>query len=239
MKKMKNIIKNINQIEFIKERVGIIDSKIEDNYSFNILQPLISNKPFLAFNSGAIRPLGLAHLLNEITINKREFVLEFGLGISTIVMARLAKENKINVKIYSVEHDPNWVEIINKQLIYEGLDTYVKIITAELSLNNKGVDWYNELKINEIIKDIKFDLIIIDGPPAYSKSLELSRLPVNDYLDGKLNHTFCILIDDTNRIGEKKLVIDLKAKLTGSQTVTIGDSMTAIYKGNFFNSNPF
>ena len=238
-KKIRNILQNIYQIKFINDKVIKIDSKIEDIYSFNILQPLISNNPFLAFNSGAMRPLGLAFMLNEIAINKRDFILEFGLGISTIMMARLAKENKLNLKIYSVEHDPNWVDIINKQLIYEGIESYVTIITAELSHNKSNIDWYNEIKINEIIKNIKFDLIIIDGPPAYSESLQLSRFPVNEYLEGKLNHTFCILIDDTNRVGEKKLANVLKTKFSVLQEISVGDSMTAIYKGNFFNSNPF
>lgn len=237
--RIKNFLNNIPRLKIIDNRVKTADSKINDIYSLEIIQSLISQGSYLPLNSGALRPLGIAFILNEIIINKRTSILEFGSGFSTIMTARLAKRNNLDLKIFSVEHDPKWGDLIIKILIKERLDKYVTIITAELKADNDNSIWYDKMKIDSIIQNQKFDFVIVDGPPAYSKDLLYARMPVQNFIIEKMNESFCILIDDSNRNGEKKLINELTEKFSETKLISVGDTITALYKGNYFYSSPF
>ena len=56
----------------------------------------------------SLRPFVLVSLLNEIIINKRNTIIEFGAGISTIMPGRLSKMNNLSTVIVSVKENFNW-----------------------------------------------------------------------------------------------------------------------------------
>lgn len=215
--------------------------KADDIYSLNIIQSLLTNSPYLPLNGGALRPYGLAYILNEIIINQRKNILEFGSGLSTILMARLIKKNNLSTRIISFEHNANWASILNGYLENENLESYVKVINANL----KDIDtvlgivkWYDSELFFKSINTIKFDLIIIDGPPANSMDIQYSRLPAFLNLDKNLAENYCIILDDMHREGEKKVAevyIDLNPNL---QLQILSESLGVFRNGNLFNPIP-
>ena len=89
-------------------------------------------------------------------------ILELGSGWSSYHLASKGH------KVYAVEHDPVW------QNKFDNVN-YICAPIVELPTNipsyNKRFKkynlWYDGNVIKEAIKDIKFDLYVIDGPPGY------------------------------------------------------------------------
>ena len=105
-------------------------------------------------------------------------ILEFGSGDGSVELV------DAGYRVFSVEHDKKWVDK------YES----VNYIYAPLVLG-----WYD-------LKEVPgHDLIIVDGPPAYSRDKMFARIAFFDTYD--LYNSECpIIVDDVNRPGEKKLV---------------------------------
>jgi len=177
----------------------------EDIYALQQLQPISSD--YTIWSSSSIRPSAMVQILNEIIVNNRNKVIEFGCGITTIYIAKILKQ--YGGHLYSVEDNAEWIEIVRTMLKNNDLLDFVTFIYAPLSpskysLNNN--DWYNEDTIKSFLENIIIDMIIIDGPPAYLKEIELSRYPAIPFLFNQLSDDFCIILDDINRDGEKTIL---------------------------------
>lgn len=113
-------------------------------------------------------------------------ILEFGSGKGT---ERLAE----NYTLFSIEHDPEWMNKFNSNYIYAPIKLY------EQDSQRKGIGWYEIEIIKENLPEDDFSLIIIDGPPA-----SIGR-------EGIMNHLWIleksdyILIDDLQREKEFEL----------------------------------
>ncbi|MFB9077346.1 class I SAM-dependent methyltransferase [Flavobacterium procerum] len=207
LSKLKYFIKNSNKKNL---ELNNHSKKSDDVYSMAILQPLLEDLPYLPFNGGALRPVCITYILNEIIINQRKMILEFGSGLSTLLMARLIKRNNINAKIYSVEHNQSWAAIIEDYLKKENLLEFVTIIRADLkeigTSSFGNLNWYDLNAISSVINNEKFDLIIVDGPPANTEKIKFSRFPAFESLSNNFANDFCLLLDDANREGEKEII---------------------------------
>lgn len=215
--------------------------KSDDIYSMAILQPLLLGYPYLPFNGGALRPVCIAYILNEMIINQREHILEFGSGLSTIMMARLIKKNKFNTKIVTVEHNEEWAKILKKYLEDEDLLQFVNIVRVDLkeiitSLGN--VCWYDYSKVSNAIKRMKFDLIIIDGPPANNPKIKYSRLPALEKFKDNFNSDFCLILDDVNRKGEQEIVEFYRENNNNVSYSVISETLGVFRTINKFNPIP-
>lgn len=189
--------------------------KSDDVYALSILQPLLQDFPYLPFNSTAVRPVVLSYLVNEIVINNRKSIIEFGAGISTIVMARLLKKNNITAKIVSIEHDPEWVAKLRDLLLQEKLNDFVELIEAplkEIETELGIINWYDRDILNSKFNALRFDLLVVDGPPGHSSRNKFSRYPAFTEMEKYLNDDCCIILDDVNREGEYKISEILKDK---------------------------
>ena len=235
-----NITRSLNGLPVLKSDLELKSLKLDDIYCLNILQPLLVNHQYLPLNGGALRPICMAYILNEIIINKRESILEFGAGISTILMARLIKTNNLKVKISSIEHNKKWIQQLQHILSNEGLQEYVNFIHSDLKDNSEIEDciWYDEKILNEEFEGQVFDFVIVDGPPADIPKIRYSRYPVKDFIQNRLSENFCILIDDSNRIGETKLATDLKKEFPKNKSYYISKTLFVTYSELFFNPIP-
>lgn len=215
--------------------------KADDIYSMSILQPLLTDLPYLPFNGGALRPICIAYILNEIIINQRKMILEFGSGLSTIMMARLIKKNNLDVKIFSVEHNQEWASIIERYLEKENLRQYVNIIRTdlkEIKTNLGNVNWYEYNTIINNINHNKFDLIIVDGPPANAENIKYSRYPALINMTDNFEEDFCLILDDANRKGEQQIIksfLDMNQDLSFS---LISNTIAVFRTSNNFNPIP-
>lgn len=185
------------------------DRKTEDLYGLNLLQNLIQGHPQLPFTGAAMRPYCLIHVINDILVNKREKIIEFGCGVSTVLLARLIKLNDLKATIISIEHIEGWGMEINRKLAQEGLQDIAKVIHVPLGKCELAVEdneWYLTDILEKELKDLHFDMVIVDGPPAWQASKGMSRYPAFPFIASSLSERFSIYLDDANRPGERAVL---------------------------------
>jgi len=230
----------LNKLSVLQNNLEQLNLKVEDNYSFHLLQSLLVDHKYLPLNGGSLRPMGIAYILNEIVINKRKKILEFGAGITTILLARLIKKNNLKIQFYSIEHNQEWILYLKKLLNDEGLSDLVIFIHSDLIEypNMKNSLWYDENLLNKQFDHMNFDFVIIDGPPANIPEIQFSRCPVINFLKNKLEKNFCIFLDDVDRVGERKLANDIISLYPNNQSSYISKTFFVTYSEVVFNPIP-
>lgn len=178
-----------------------------DTLALQKLSVIFSN--YIPWTPSAIRPGAIVKILNDILIHKRRNIIEFGGGISTLYIAYMLK--KTGGHLYTVEHDESWITVVNDMLIKENIDDVVTFVHAPMtkstySLNN--LDWHNENSLEILPDKDKFDLVLVDGPLAYTKKLMFSRYPAIPFLMAKniIAENSTIILDDINRTGEQTII---------------------------------
>ena len=138
----------------------------------------------------------LYRVLNDVKPNN---VLEFGLGQSSKMIHQYGDYFK--KKVLTCEHDEEWIRFFEEGK--EG-DYYVNIKQLELeNIIVNGIETLTYKNLMQEFGDEKYDLIIVDGPYGsdhYSRPqiIELAKLCLCD--------TFCIIMDDTERVGERETI---------------------------------
>jgi hypothetical protein len=181
---------------------------MDDIFCLGLLQPLMRGPGFLPFSDTSLRPFCMVHILNDIVANDRKNILEFGSGLSTILIGRMIKRSALNARLISVEHNKIWVIVLNEIIQQEGIDV-VEIIYAPLKKSNIAAAenyWYDTNVLNSKTAYKKFDMVIIDGPAASQKGSERARYPAVPYIFSKLNKEFSIYLDDANQVGEQSVL---------------------------------
>lgn len=113
-----------------------------DTASLLKLQVLLTQ--YLPWSTSAMKPSAIVKLINEVVINERKSVIEFGSGVSTVYIAAILKQKKEGV-LYSVEHDKNWIEVVRKIIDSEGLSEFVEFVYAPLQRSKYSINelnWY-------------------------------------------------------------------------------------------------
>ncbi|WP_417214475.1 class I SAM-dependent methyltransferase [Bizionia sp.] len=203
--KIKSLINR--KINYIVNRQA---KSAQTNFSYNQLSNIFKEDVFIPMTSWSMSPNLILHVLNDIIINNRKCIVEFGAGASTIYIAKLLKMRGENTVFYSVESDDSWSEIIKRQLESLGLSEFVKIILApkqkvlkQFAFKDQKI-WYDckLLKIGfENINNI--DLVLVDGPSG--DFTPYSRYSAVPFLKEKLTLNYSIFLDDTNRTQEKEI----------------------------------
>lgn len=232
---LKGIITKVKAFNNLINNAEYVNNLQIDTYCDNLLYNLQGNT-YLPRTAMSLRPYALSYLLNEITINNRTNIIEFGSGISTIFMARLAFQNKIELKILSVDDDDNWINKLNEILSKENLTKYVQFVYAPLKLNDNNYEWYNENIIDKSYNNQKFDLVLIDGPKAYPKGKSHIRYGALPYIYQKLKNEFIVFLDDANREGEDQIIKKWQTEF--DLQFNIEKNLAIAVKGNYFFSNP-
>ena len=196
------------------KKVNSIKNTLEDNFALQILMKMFDKSSFLSITSWSISPKEVLHICNDIMINNRKNVIEFGSGFSTICIAQLIKKENLEINFISVESSQDWIDKISKKLLELELSQYVKFVYApitnvspSLKMRNQNL-WYDENFLNENLPNIKFDCVIVDGPP--SKNSPFIRFSALPYLVNKLNKNYAIFLDDYRREIEKEILKEWK-----------------------------
>ena len=75
-------------------------------------------------------------MLNDIVTNDRKSIVEFGSGMSTIMIGRLIKNNGLDSRLVTVEHDKGWVDvlagILRKESIHDVIDNRHFLVESEV-----------------------------------------------------------------------------------------------------------
>jgi tRNA A58 N-methylase Trm61 len=178
--------------------------KIDDIYA---LQKLCSlSDVYLPWSESSLRPSAISTILNEVIVNNRKEIVEFGSGISTFFIAKILRE--YGGTLCSFEHDKNWLKIITDLLERHDLIQYASLNYAPLAKSRFGLKncpWYDENVVDAKINN-GIDMVIVDGPPAYLPELSLSRYPAVPFCKSRLSQNYCIVLDDIDRYGEKQIL---------------------------------
>ena len=177
-----------------------------DAHAWHLLRPLLDAGGFLPWSEGSMSPAGLAAVATEISLAERRVIVELGSGVSTIVLARLARQ--LGGRIVAVEHHPGWAGWVRRQLKRDGLRDVATVVEAPLAphpLSLDGAPWYASGDLDSI-PDSGIELLLVDGPPGYGGGMARSRYPALPALSGRLAPGALVVLDDAERPGESEIL---------------------------------
>ena len=168
-----------------------------------------------------------------------EHVLEFGSGLSTLILAHEAEKGNVK-KIWSIDHQKNFPGHPGEILEKTGQKSFVNLCSFPIRLKyfaGKLFQFYSIPK--RLLKEIgKLDMVLIDGPPYYFHGREAALYMIFNLLGNES----LVLLDDVVRQNREMKYIDNWHRYFGSAIDSI------IYQDQFkkglafiwrtFNNNP-
>lgn len=139
-------------------------------------------------------------LINKI-LPKGGTILELGSGWTS---GELSKD----YTVYSIEHNPKWMNKYDTNYIYAPIKNH----------------WYDVEIVKNSIKDIKYDIILVDGPPG---PIGRNGFLINIDL---FNTDIPIILDDTHRRAEYLITVNLANKLNRKFFIYEGSSKNNVGK---------
>lgn len=186
------------------------------------------------FTDSSLHPFSLAVILNDIGINQRRTILELGSGISTLVIAKYFDMYAPEGKIYSVEEDKGWLDVLHTLLEKENLTSRVELIHAPVKTeNNKR--WYDKDFISRFAANgVNLDTLLVDGPQAWRRGSRTVRKNVPKEIFKLLNENSSVFLDDIDRYGEKLAMIEW-SRLHGLRFSVLPSNTAFATKGKKYN----
>lgn len=169
--------------------------------------------PHLPWPGSALSPSALLGLLNDVQINNRKRIVEFGAGISTVYLAKILDET--DGHLISIESDAAWAAVVNGWLDRCSLRGNVEIVVAPLGPCDyavEGTSWYDFRIVDEAISGGSIDCVLVDGPPAYAPGQDLARYPAIHAVEKYLAEDSVIFLDDIRRKGEQEVLVRWEAR---------------------------
>lgn len=199
-----DIDKKVQQYNFL---IGQLSSEIKVTASEtqNAIYLNQLNLRFPLFLGGwSIDPFLGRYLVQHITNEKPNTILELGSGASTLIIAKTLQlintENRIHI---AVDHEEKYLNISRECARINELEDQVNWLHCPLANYKEfGKLWYSELV--EHLQDKKIDLLIVDGPPGPLQPH--SRYPALPIIYPFLNEHCTIILDDAIREQEQEIV---------------------------------
>lgn len=198
----------------LDDKSGIAAGKAADTLALSLLRDIDLNADFMPWTRAAMRPSTIVHILNEIFINKRRSMIEFGAGISTLYFAWAAK--KTNSFFLSIEESEDWSKVIQSLLEENNLDEHCHlhfVSKQEVVMQGYKGSWYSIDRVKQLVEDKIFDLVVVDGPTAFRPGDANARRPAVDVLEANLADRYAIFLDDALRAGEKQIIAAWEERL--------------------------
>lgn len=142
-------------------------------------------------------------LVRTLNAMRPQSILECGLGQSSRLIHQYA--SFYNIEAITCEHDQSWIDFL-KQEAGNSYPIHIQKIELE-KIEYKGQKTLTYKNIQNLIEGKSFDLILIDGPfgsPHFSRSQAIALCKNN------LADRFCVIIDDTERVGEQETIEEIK-----------------------------
>lgn len=132
-------------------------------------------------------------------------VLEFGTGISTLFFARKLGQDHA-AGIYSVDHSPHYLKKTKETLgDAENIHLFLCPISA-YRFRLKSFATYSDEYLHTLPGGMRFDLVLIDGPPGYKYGREAMLYQIAPFIHGET----LIVLDDANREREQEAISSWK-----------------------------
>jgi hypothetical protein len=209
--------------------------------SLLLLQDLLRDYGFLPVSGSALSFESILTICNDILINERKAVIEFGSGISTLAIASLIRRKGLSCRFVSVDGNAAWQAMVSRCLHDAGTAEGVELIHAPVvphRLAIAGNTWYDLDSHRDSIAASKFDSLIVDGPEACNDQIALARYPALPFLRDHLDFERCfVLLDDAERAGEREVRRRWKTELGIDLRMKVSKS-ACCFRGKFFNPVP-
>jgi hypothetical protein len=177
-----------------------------DLQAWQVLRPLVDAGGYLPWSEGSMSPAGLAAVANEVSYAERRTIVELGSGVSTILLARLARQ--LGGRIWALEHHPGWAGWVRRALERDGLGDVATVLDAPLEPHPAAIDgapWYAPGALAEL-PGSGVELLLVDGPPGYGEGMARSRYPALPVLRERLAEGAIVVLDDAQRDGEGEIL---------------------------------
>lgn len=138
-------------------------------------------------------------LARQVLSQKPQFVVEFGSGVSTVIIGRCLQLNGSG-RLLSFDHDEGFAELTRRRLRRARVPGEVRAAPLRAGLDGYGGSWYGHGELPEGI-----DLLVIDGPQAWRQGQEESRGSAAPAAFGRLAPGAIVLLDDAARDGERRV----------------------------------
>lgn len=166
-----------------------------------------------------LSPDVLLELHEAIMTERPRRVLEFGSGVSTLIIADALSQIGEG-RLVSLEHSPHYAEETRRSLEREGLLEWVDLRIGELApwQDEHLVFQATESNVNDtqhdqtphwypvgLLDDLEaIDFVLVDGPPA--RTNRYARYPALPAVVDRLAPGASVWLDDASRWEEKKIV---------------------------------
>ncbi|MCA9894289.1 MAG: class I SAM-dependent methyltransferase [Anaerolineae bacterium] len=170
-----------------------------------LYQQLNPIAPLPPMRRWAISPDFGVVIMQHVRKRKPELVVEASAGASTIITAYTLRENGSG-RVIAIEHDEQFAQAARNRINEHQLQDIATVIHAPLkplNLNGGRWPWYDPTLLSDI-SDI--DMLTVDGPPQWGNPAPMARYPALPYFYDRLNDNATVLVDDTNRSNENKMV---------------------------------
>lgn len=209
--KIRDFFLDKSGIRAILESQNLQNRMAQESLAAITFSNAIQNSEWLKYKSfypgrWAVEYTFLLTLFRIFEHHKFTNLLEFGLGQTSRMLHQYAAF--YNVPAITVEHDADWVAFTKKD-IHNAYPINVKILPLEM-IDYKGFSTRTYQGIKTSFENQKFNFILVDGPFG---SEHYSRSQIIQLTENNLAETFCIIIDDCNRIGEQETVAEVEKVL--------------------------
>ena len=215
----------LNRLGLIKMGKHFLDSR--DNAALKLLAPYMPEQYF-AWSQNSIKPSSLLAFVNDILINDRKTIVEFGAGISTIIIANIIEKHGLDKELISFEHDQQWINCVQNHFKCK------RVSIHKVDLCTNPPHCYEKDTILKVLDRVQIDSALVDGPPAYNWKRRRSRRDILRLIKPNLNDDkYAIFLDDVNRPSEYKSM-KLWSKELGQKSGTVRNCIGFVVKGDHY-----
>jgi predicted O-methyltransferase YrrM len=183
--------------------LAIVRAELSEHRALIAIAPLCSDLVVLG-NPAALCPENALFVIQQIHRRRPVRVLEFGSGVSTVLIARALRQLGEKARIDSLEHLEEWFQRSRELVRAAGVGDVVRLHHSPLG-SRRGIEtpWYD---LGVLAGDAgPFDLVLVDGPEGGSRD-PLARLGGFLSVRDQLSPGAAILLDDGLRAGEREIV---------------------------------
>lgn len=164
----------------------------------------------------------LYRILNEF---HPQNILELGLGQSSVMTLQYASAFP-NVNHIIMEHDKTWIDFFEKTHSISNNSKLTHMNIEYVTYNNvENVRVYQDF-ISKLGENTRFDFVIIDAPIGGDMKY-FSRIDVLSMIPNNLNEQFVIMLDDADRMQERRTMNEIDKKFKDSGI----DAKCGLYSG--------
>lgn len=200
---------NVQLRSELSQKDDVISELLKNEFNqnqalFNIHGSLNIDKPLPRFRDDwSVAPdFGLL-VVEEILHNEVEHIIEFGSGLTSILIGYALKKQSKGTLV-TFDHEEPYFSKTKSNIADHNLDEFIDIKLApltEIKIDDHEGIWYEQKSLSDV-QDI--ELVIVDGPPGHIQSL--SRYPALPLVYSKLSASCSIFVDDYHRKDEQEMV---------------------------------